>query len=91
MQKKIMILVLLVIFLIIASSCATNKRPSKYMFCTMSSPETAKCSIGDGNVTEIPTSMMIDPPYICSPHEDSKDFVTEFLEKEAELQKCQEN
>lgn len=91
MQKKLMILVLLANYSIIASSCASTKRPSKYMFCTMSTPETAKCSIGDGKVTEIPTSMMVDPPYICSPHEDSKDFVTEFLEKEAELQKCQEN
>jgi len=57
----------------------------------MKTPESATCSIGEGDKTEIPTSMMLDPPYQCMPHDDSKDFVTEFLEKEAELEKCLTN
>ncbi len=90
MQKKLKILVLLLVFSINVVSCA-HKKPSKYMFCTMKTSESAVCSMGEGDKTEIPTSMMLDPPYICQPNEDNKDFVTEFLEKEAELEKCLTN
>lgn len=47
--------------------------------------------MGDNATTEIPISMMLEPPYICQPHDDSKDFVTQFLENEKALESCLAN
>ena len=71
----------------IGNSCAL-KHPRQYMFCQMKSESIAECSIDGMNTQRIPTSMMLDPPYICMPFDEHKDLIENYMTNEKGLEAC---